>query len=336
MDTVQKAIEQGVAYPPFSEWPTEIENQQVQEAVQIVWRRIGEGDPAKLRNAAREAEWLINSRIYWIDEFWNGVIEARSALTIILFLALSIAGYFIYRRLQTERSLLLLLFLYQAFRHDAAKFLGDNFFGLASEASDGKASCDDFVGKVMRLSIHFKDKLTPHIQQVSEGQLTDMLVASRSLRLDEITDLAYSGANYIFEAKEVRAPPYVQYVTYGLERWRLAKLPFSLVVALEEWFLNSIKQIEPDGVNAPVLIARVEGKALTIESSGLLREQFLSVLRDKPSMTDLSSEKQGLKLIRNILFYAYGIRVGVVNQIGHNGQNRVKLTIPLGRYLMPL
>lgn len=333
VDTVQKAIEQGVAYPPFSEWPTKIENRRVQEAMQAVWRRMGEGDPKKLRGAAREAEWLINSQIYWVDEFWNGVIEARWALVTVLFLALSIAAYFIYRRLQTQRNLLLLLFLYRAYRHDAAKFLGDNFFGLANEAKRSKTPCEDFIDRVMQLSLHFKDRLAPHIERISEGQFMDLIGKAPAMRLDEIADLAYRGATYIFEAKEVKPAPYIQYVTEGLEKWHLARMPYSLVVALEEWFLNSIKQIASGGISQPVLIARVERRELTIESSGSLDNRFHSVLRQRPGTADMSKERQGLKLMRNILYYAYGIRVSAVNRTAQDGQPRIKLTVPVGRYL---
>jgi hypothetical protein len=336
VDAVQKAVQQGVEYPPLSEWPTKIENQRVQEAFQIIWRRMGERDPERLKTAAREAEWLINSRIYWVDELWNGVIEARWALIGTLFVAWSVAGYFIYRRLQAERALMLLVFLYRAYRHDAAKFLGDNFFGLASAAKHDSLPCPDFVDNVMALSIHFKDKLTPHIERISEGQLTDFFGRSPSMRLDEISDLAFCGATYIFEAKELKEIPYIQYGTEGLDRWRIERMPFSLVVALEEWFLNSVKHVAAHSLQLPILTVRFDGKDLIIESTGKFEEQALEVLSRRPGMVDLHEGRQGLKLIRNILYYAYRARVKIVNATSESGQPRIRLTILLKGYLKPV
>jgi ABC-type glycerol-3-phosphate transport system substrate-binding protein len=332
VDSVQKAIQQGAEYPPFSEWPTEIENRRVQEAFQIIWRRMGERNPEQLRAAAKDAEWLINSRVYWVDEFWNGLIEARWALLATLFVAGCVATYFIYSRFKAERALLLLLFLYRAYRHDAAKFLGDNFFGIASEAKPGASGYDEFRDKVMALSIHFKDKLAPHIEKISEGQFTDFQGPS-TMRLDEISDLAFCGATYIYEAKFLKEAPYIQYGAEALEHWTVSRMPFSLVVALEEWFLNSIKHIVANDLKNPILAVRINDRELIVESSGKVEEPEGRTLTRRPDMSDLREGRQGLKLIRNIIYYAYGKRIKVANQTSEHGQSRIRLSFPLKGHL---
>jgi len=332
VDSVQKAIQQGAEYPPFSEWPTEIENRRVQEALQIIWGRMGERNPERLKAAAKDAEWLINSRVYWVDEFWNGLIEARWALVATLLLAGGVAMYFMYRRFKAERALMLLLFLYRAYRHDAAKFLGDNFFGIASEANPDASGCDEFRDEVMSLSIHFKDKLAPHIDRISEGQFRDFQ-GSSTMRLDEISDLAFCGATYIYEAKEMKEAPYIQYNTEELDHWTVSRMPFSLVVALEEWFLNSLKHIVANDLKKPILAVRINDQELVVESSGKVEESVARTLTRRPDMSDLHQGRQGLKLIRNIIYYAYGKRIKVANETSEHGQPHIRLSFPLKGHL---
>jgi hypothetical protein len=332
VDSVQKAIQQGTEYPPFAEWPIQLEDRRVQEALQIIWRRMGERSPDHLKAAARDAEWLINSRVYWVDQLWNGLIESRWVFLAILFLVGSVVAYFIYSRLKAERALMLLLFLYRAYRHDAAKFLGDNFFGIVSEAGTDAAGCAAFRDRVLALSLHFKDKLAPHIEKISEGQFKDFQV-SIPMRLDEISDLAYCGATYIYEAKYLKKLPYIQYGLEGLDDWEVSRMPFSLVVALEEWFLNSVKHFAANDVKKPVLAVRLKDRELIIESSGKLDESTANVLSRRPDMSDLTEGRQGLKLIRNILYYSYGACVKVANQTSEQGHPRIRLSLPLKNYV---
>src|SRR5438270_146842 len=116
---------------------------------------------------------------------------------------------------------MLLLFLYRAYRHDAAKFLGDNFFGLAAAAGSGTVSSLDFIGKVRDLSVHFKDKLTPHIERIAEGQFADFSRRVPAMGLGEICDTAFAGATFIYEAKEVGQIPPVRYATSALDEWKI-------------------------------------------------------------------------------------------------------------------
>jgi hypothetical protein len=331
VDAVQKAIEQGVSYPQFADWPIAIENARVQEAMQVVWRRMGEGDPDKLSHALRDAEWTINSQIYWPDEFWNGVLEARWAIVAMLLVAFGVAGYFVYRREQTRRALMLTLSLYRAHRHDAAKFLGTNFYGMADDARREDWSVSILIDRVIGLSRHFTDKLVPHIEKVAANQHREMCGGSSTMRLDKVADLAFDGSRYIYEAKELKAPPGIHYSNHGLEAVTVTHLPFALVVVLEEWFLNCISHIAGNKIKEPVFILRLTHRELLVESSGSLGTSHMAVLQQRPRVSDLSLHQQGLTLIRNIMYYAHGVRVRADNSESSAGQPRVTLHIPLRR-----
>ena len=74
---VQQANIQGRSLPDLSNWPTAIESTEVQEALQRVWRRIGEGNTERLDEEARAAEDALNLRIdrvyqvgHFLAQFW--------------------------------------------------------------------------------------------------------------------------------------------------------------------------------------------------------------------------------------------------------------------------
>src|ERR1017187_5936 len=68
---VQQANIQGKSLPDLPNWPTEIESIEVQEALQRVWRRIGEGNLAGLDAETRAAEAALNLRIDPISQLYN-------------------------------------------------------------------------------------------------------------------------------------------------------------------------------------------------------------------------------------------------------------------------
>jgi len=84
---VQRAIDQGRTYPQVASWPEAVENRQVLEALQNVWRRIAERNPEGLQKAAAQAEWVINSRMHWWYRLMDSVRSAWQPLIAILFAA---------------------------------------------------------------------------------------------------------------------------------------------------------------------------------------------------------------------------------------------------------
>jgi hypothetical protein len=74
---VQQATIQGRSLPDLPNWPTAIESTEVQEAMQRVWRRIGEGNLKSLNIEAHVAEDTLNLKIdrvtqlrHFLAQFW--------------------------------------------------------------------------------------------------------------------------------------------------------------------------------------------------------------------------------------------------------------------------
>jgi hypothetical protein len=104
---VQKAIDQGRTYPPIDVWPTAVENKQVLEALQNVWRRMGEQNADGLRDAARQAEWTINSRIHWGYWFVDRIAQAWQVIAVVLVVALVAVAFLIIARIRADRAAVL-------------------------------------------------------------------------------------------------------------------------------------------------------------------------------------------------------------------------------------
>ena len=101
---VQKAIDQGRTYPPIDAWPTAVENKQVLEALQNVWRRMGEQNADGLRKAARQAEWTINARTHWGYWLLDRVLQAWQVITIVLLAASVVVIFLIISRIKAFKA----------------------------------------------------------------------------------------------------------------------------------------------------------------------------------------------------------------------------------------
>jgi hypothetical protein len=364
---IQTAIDQGSQYPQIESWPTAVENREVLEALQTVWRRIAQRDTEGIEKAAATAEWAINARMNWYYRVLDGVRRAWAPIAMVLFLAATIVIAFATRsvraaqernraergrleaergrldaeggrltaekraldldkekveaelkRVEAERSRILLLLLQRAYRHDAAKFLGDNFFEIATAASHENWPACQVVEAVRELSLHFKRSLVPHFDEIVEGQFREMFGEGASLPLNELCDKAYDGARYIFEARQRRKSPEIRFLPEGLANWKIDINPFALLVALEEWFLNSIDHINGRQWSDPMISITVQSADLAIESTGVISEENRAVFDQNPGAADLGATRRGLPLIRNILYYAYGTRVSVSQDASRN------------------
>jgi hypothetical protein len=101
---VQKAIDEGRSYPDLAGWPTAVENEQVIEALQTIWRRMAEGDVHGLAVAASQAQWTVNARINPLNWVLDQAIQGWQLLTGILLLSLAAISYLYTRRLRAERA----------------------------------------------------------------------------------------------------------------------------------------------------------------------------------------------------------------------------------------
>jgi hypothetical protein len=105
--SVQKAIDQGRAYPQIDVWPAAIENRQVLEALQNVWRRMGEGNATALHEAAGQAEWAINSRMNWWYWLVDRTLQSWQVIAIVTLAALGIVVALVVSRIRAFRAAVL-------------------------------------------------------------------------------------------------------------------------------------------------------------------------------------------------------------------------------------
>src|SRR5262249_48630343 len=143
-----------------------------------------------------------------------------------------------------------------------------NLYGLAVDAQKAGWDLSTLTERLIAVSCHFKEKLVPHIERIAENQHREMCGKPSAMRLDQVANLAFLGARYIWEAKELQPAPDILYSNDGLESFKIERLPYVLVVVLEEWFLNVINHIAGQRIAQPVLVVRLGKRVLSVESSG--------------------------------------------------------------------
>src|SRR6202522_4119827 len=83
---VQQEIDRGYRYPDFKSWALVFENRDTLEKVQRVWRQMAEGDVAGLRQAAKDLDWAINSKIYLPSRALNAFVQSWKLFALIFFM----------------------------------------------------------------------------------------------------------------------------------------------------------------------------------------------------------------------------------------------------------
>lgn len=99
---VQQANRQARTFSDLPNWPTDIEAIDIQEAIQRLWRRIGEGNIGELEREAAEAESIVNLKI-------DRVAQTRQILTRLWWVAAIIILAFAFQKWKSQRSGLLAL-----------------------------------------------------------------------------------------------------------------------------------------------------------------------------------------------------------------------------------
>jgi len=272
---IHTAIEKGREYPPIPQSPNRLESIEILESMQMLWRRIGEGNVERVRKYAGKVALMINSRIYWPSSLWVLVKKLWPAIAFIL--ALSFFGLYLQSRKIARRNRLLRIAVDSLRRRDyvlvsrAGAFVSD-----CCQASE--RACEDF-----------------------SGYLHDL--RTRTLRLEENIrkDLEHSGRRsfpvsmLIHEAWENAASQYrVAYPSAGqprkpvlkdgLDHFQVCQMPYVLVAILQDWFYNSMKNdlYESDDIRVRVWRGRRKKHGLAVHSrywgSDPISDQFFGPL----------------------------------------------------------
>ena len=230
---IHTAMEKGREYPPLPQLPDQVESIQILEAMQMLWRRIGEGQVERVQKYAGKVALKINTRIYWPSSLWVLIKKLWPAITFIL--ALAFLGLYLQSRKIAWRDRLLRIAVDSLRRRD---------YVLVSRAGAFVSDC----------------------RQVSEQACEDFSeylhdLRTRTLRLEENIrkDLEHSGhrsfpvSTLIEEAWENAAGQYrLAYPSMGtqprrpvlkdeLDHLQVCRMPYVLVTILQDWFYNSMK-----------------------------------------------------------------------------------------------
>jgi hypothetical protein len=319
---VQKAIDQGVPYPDFEQWPVVLENRAVLESLQQVWRRMSEGDVKGMTLAARRVQGQINSQTYLPTRTWEAFSRAWPLL---LFVSASLAAVAAWVRARSLRRLITILHLYRASRHESGKILGENVRDLHEQARTGALTHDALMGWLLTLANLYTDPnngLVAYMVSLGDDLVRQIQGVKASGNLNDVVRRGFDGAQLFYKASRLMRSPTVTLVPKGLAEWRVARYPALAAVVLQEWFFNCIREI--DFGSGSVISVEVQDGAVLIESSGDLTEKQIATLKAPPSSGLLEANASGLILIRDICRYGFGSRVKV-NQAEH----KISLSIPL-------
>jgi ABC-type glycerol-3-phosphate transport system substrate-binding protein len=92
-------------HPPFEEWPTVLESQDVLESFQRIWRRIGEGNVAQVEAAAASTQLAINKHINFRTRLEEGISNQWQLITgglLLIIVGILIFGYREFRHHKKE------------------------------------------------------------------------------------------------------------------------------------------------------------------------------------------------------------------------------------------
>jgi len=320
-ESVQKALDQGVQYPDFEKWPSVLENHQVLESLQRVWRRMGEGDVNGMRLAAESLQGQINSQIYIPTRTWDGFSRAWPLLLIV---SASLVALVAWVRARSLRRLITILHLYRASRHESVRILGDNVSGIHEEARTGKLDHQGLMNKLRDLVYVFMGPtgLNSYVGELSSDLVIQVQGVKASEDLSEVVMRGYHGAQLFFEAWKLNKAPAIALSAKDLSAWRVVRYPALVTVILQEWFFNCLK--EADWGSGAVISIEARDGTVVVESMGDLKNEHIAALTGPHSRGLLPASAHGLVLIRDISYYAFGSHVQVAT-----GDNRIRLSLPL-------
>jgi ABC-type glycerol-3-phosphate transport system substrate-binding protein len=322
-EAVQKAIDQGFKYPDLEQWPTVVESPEVLDLLQRLWRRMGVGDEAGMREAALQVERAVNTHLYWPSRVSDAFLRSWPLLLLTALVLGGFAGRVYLQRVKSLRQLTTVLHLYRASRHESAKILGANIMGLHGRASAGMLAGNDLLDALHDLGRHYVKDLTPHFDKLGADLVDEVQGVSSPATVSDIVNRAFDGASRHFQAWKLMEALDLTLAAEDLSGWELYRYPSMATVILQEWFFNCLKdswQLQPGAV---IAVAICSG-AIQVSSSGQLPTADLKTLTGTPSKGVLRADAHGLVLIRDIAYYAFGSRIRVEQEAG-----RIHLSLPL-------
>jgi len=88
-ETVREAIDQGHRSPAFAHWPV-IQDPNVLDKLQRVWRQMADGDVTGMRQAVKDVDWTVNSQVYLPSRVLNALIQSWQWIALIFSMGASL------------------------------------------------------------------------------------------------------------------------------------------------------------------------------------------------------------------------------------------------------
>jgi len=230
---IQTAMKNGREYACTPEWPTRMESIEILEAMQILWRRIGEGNTERVREYAGKAELMINSRIYWPASFWAMAKQLWPAITFIL--SLGFLGLYLHSRKIAWRNRLLRIAVDSLRRRD---------YVLVSRAGAFVSDCHQTPQKDCSVFSEYLHDLRARTLRLEENIRKDLEHSGhRRFPIPNLIHEAWENAEsqYRVAYPSQEDPPRKPVIKDDLDHLKVCHMPYVLVAILQDWFYNCMK-----------------------------------------------------------------------------------------------
>jgi len=230
---IHTAIEKGREYPPIPQLPTGLESIEILESMQMLWRRIGEGNVERVEKYAGKVALKINSRIYWPSALWALVKRLWPAITFIL--ALTFFGLYLQGRKITWRNRLLRIAVDSLRRRDyvlvsrAGAFVSDCRQASEQACKDFSEYLHDLRTRTLRLEENIRKDLE------HSGRRTFPV----SMLIDEAWKNAVSQYRIAYPSRV--GLPQRPVVKDDFIHLKVCRMPYVFVAILQDWFYNCMK-----------------------------------------------------------------------------------------------
>ena len=257
---IHSAIEKGREYPSIVEFPTRVESIEILESIQMLWRRIGEGNAQQVRKYAGKTALMINSRIYWPSTLWVLLKRLWPAITLIL--ALSFFGLYLQSRKIAWRNRLLRIAVDSLRRRDyvlvsrAGAFVTDCQKVSERECEDFSEYLHDLRTRTLRLEENIRKDL-----EHSGRRSFSVSVLIREAWENAVSQYRVA---YPFHKGRARSPV----LEKGLGDLAVSRMPYVLVALLQDWFYNAMKNdlFESDSMDVRLWQVGRKRKGLAVQS----------------------------------------------------------------------
>jgi hypothetical protein len=328
-DAAKKAIRNGQSYPDVDSFPTVLESKQVLESLQTIWYRMSDGDEAAVRAAAERCQFVINSSLDWVVSLNN---EFRVLLPFLLgATVVAVCVYLWIQHIRNEQRLAVML--YYANVHAVLPSYGIRLIDSVVALRRGRGTLDEFRDRVEAYARHLSGAFYHHTVTMAGALGDEMQGLHASMEACELAHKAKEGAEIVFQAVWMEAPPLLHMDVGPCGQWSVAKLPHLATIILQEWLYNTLKEISIESSiqqTAKATIS-VSSEGFCIHTPIALDQKHVEAFNRRPKrIINFVIGGMGLSLIVNLFWLCYRRRPRMEYSDSERG-TRVTFPFPMVR-----